>query len=1033
MSRKGHRRALYIAWLFPLFVLILVQTIYFTGGSAITEEWIKRQLIEAYGVAETQLERISLRLPGGWKPTSLASLDSPSHDHPTPASFSVIDSGVDLVLAHFGDGAIDGTDLFLQTTIELLEDTFFERPEPVRGRIEFYDDGGNPQDIRLNGITASVFPFELSNGQLQRFISSGTGVVKSGWAHIHADQPIHATSSFGLRNSAGDVLTDVGVAVAKLGQEFTVFADSIGSSRTAVAVANPHDGESLSLDFELHSAEGRLLAVEPRQLGPRGHFASFLSEIFVGFAGIEEFEGSVVIRSVAGSQLAATEATVGPPRANDSTDPHRAGDPVTTGTAGQGLPPPQNLSIQREGQDRLVLNWELPEPPDVGGGSEEFVDETEPNDDFDNPDALEIGQTARGAINPDLDVDVWRFEGTAGQDIVIDVEAESKGSFLDSVLVLSVDRDLDEDGFPDEIGFNDDFGDSFDSRLEVSLPETGGYLIEIFDAFEEGDPDFFYEMGISLASNGASLSNLGPTTAGATLQGFNIYRSVTPASPRVDPADRIANLGAEVTMFTDGGVQPSTTYRYVVTATYDQGESPPSNQVEITTLGPTQAGPSFSALTLRSTGDKLTSLPAVLPPPPDSPVTKMIFPQVGDGVFGGLEIRTTFILINNTASAASGTIDLFNSDSTPMTVTMGNQTASSFAFQVASRGVVRMVTSGTGQGVGWAGVTMDQHLSGSAIFQRFTVGGQAATFSSVRTTTNVDDPQTEVGVGSPRLRQRLTVFVNTQDPFNTGMAIALPKVEESGERGEMKNVNASLWRDDGKFIASKQVQIPLGGHTALFVPELFPDLPAMLGEDPLDINDFSGSLSISSGEFMAGLALRSAGARLTSIPTLPGRLNPFAPISTVTLAQNLAGTSPAVRWTLHQNGSDFALEKVKISAPDMGLNTEAVGVGEGLAFGYFALGSNSRVMELIAKAKGSLEFDAVIVRSDGVHVQGSGRIDGTPSGGLTLDLTLAGKEPFSEVRDDADQHFFGSSGKWGGGDVVGTFRIPNLLPVRLSI
>ena len=29
--------------------------------------------------------------------------------------------------------------------------------------------------------------------------------------------------------------------------------------------------------------------------------------------------------------------------------------------------------------------------------------------------------------------------------------------------------------------------------------------------------------------------------------------------------------------------------------------------------------------------------------------------------------------------------------------------------------------------------------------------------------------------------------------------------------------------------------------------------------------------------------------------------------------------------------------------------------------------------------------------------------------------------------------FSGSSGKWGGGDVVGTFRIPNLLPVRLSI
>ena len=32
-----------------------------------------------------------------------------------------------------------------------------------------------------------------------------------------------------------------------------------------------------------------------------------------------------------------------------------------------------------------------------------------------------------------------------------------------------------------------------------------------------------------------------------------------------------------------------------------------------------------------------------------------------------------------------------------------------------------------------------------------------------------------------------------------------------------------------------------------------------------------------------------------------------------------------------------------------------------------------------------------------------------------------------------DGKAYGSSGKWGGGDVVGTFRIPNLLPVRLSI
>ena len=257
------------------------------------------------------------------------------------------------------------------------------------------------------------------------------------------------------------------------------------------------------------------------------------------------------------------------------------------------------------------------------------MDETEPND-FDSPDALEIGQTARGAIDPDTDEDVWRFEGTAGQNIVIDVEAAGKGSFLDSVLILSPDRDLDEDGVPDEIvDFNDDFGDSLDSRLEVTLPETGGYLIQISDAFEQGGPDFFYEMGLSLATNTAS--NLGTTTAGPTLQGFNIYRSLAPASPQVDPTDRIASVGAEVTTFTDVSVQQSSTYRYVVTAVYDQGESPPSNQVETTTPGPTEAGPPFAGITLRSTGDTLTSVPFVPPPPAESEVTRLALAHVGDG------------------------------------------------------------------------------------------------------------------------------------------------------------------------------------------------------------------------------------------------------------------------------------------------------------------------------------------------------------------------------------------------------------------
>ena len=157
---------------------------------------------------------------------------------------------------------------------------------------------------------------------------------------------------------------------------------------------------------------------------------------------------------------------------------------------------------------------------------------------------------------------------------------------------------------------------------------------------------------------------------------------------------------------------------------------------------------------------------------------------------------------------------------------------------------------------------------------------------------------------------------------------------------------------------------------------------------------------------MAPLALRSAGAKLTSTPTLGARLNGFAPTSTIEFSQTLTGTSPGIRWLLHQNDNDFVLEKLKISAPDLGLNRELIEPGDTFAIGYFARGTNSRAPELIAKAETGLEFDLVFSMGDGIFTQGSGKMEGTANGNLTLELTLQDKKPFSEAYDDADQHFF---------------------------
>ena len=258
-----------------------------------------------------------------------------------------------------------------------------------------------------------------------------------------------------------------------------------------------------------------------------------------------------------------------------------------------------------------------------------------------------------------------------------------------------------------------------------------------------------------------------------------------------------------------------------------------------------------------------------------------------------------------------------------------------------------------------------------------------------------------MGVGATSLYQGIKILVDSTGVFDTGLAIAKP-ADPADHGDEPVRVFLSLWRKDATFVANTELSVPPLGHIAKFVGELFPDLPETLG---VDISEFEGYL-LSNSEFIAPLALRSASAKLTSTPTLAGGTNGFAPVSTVEFAQTLAGTSPGLKWMLHQNDGDFALESVKISAPDLDLNLDGLSVGDRFAVGYLARGSNSRVFEFILTKKGSLEFDTVIANSKGLFKQGSGRMDGTPTGGLTLELTLDGKKPFTKVGEDGDQSFY---------------------------
>lgn len=119
------------------------------------------------------------------------------------------------------------------------------------------------------------------------------------------------------------------------------------------------------------------------------------------------------------------------------------------------------------------------------------LDEKEPNNGFRQAQAIALPQEVQGRIEGAKDVDLYRFEGKAGQQVTIEVLASRFGSPLDPLLTLY-------DGAGSILASCDDSSRSADPRLEVTLPRDGGYLIGVIDANDEGGPTHLYRLSLRL-------------------------------------------------------------------------------------------------------------------------------------------------------------------------------------------------------------------------------------------------------------------------------------------------------------------------------------------------------------------------------------------------------------------------------------------------------------------------------------------------------------------------------------------------------
>ncbi|MHB8897590.1 MAG: PPC domain-containing protein [Thermoguttaceae bacterium] len=123
--------------------------------------------------------------------------------------------------------------------------------------------------------------------------------------------------------------------------------------------------------------------------------------------------------------------------------------------------------------------------------------EKEPNG-ADAPQAIGLPTIVNGRIGEPGDLDVFRIEGKAGEQIIVEVEARRLDSPLDSVLEVT-------DAAGKRLAFNDDHDDKADalhtrqadSYLSLALPADGTYTVRLGDAQHQGGPELAYRLRIS--------------------------------------------------------------------------------------------------------------------------------------------------------------------------------------------------------------------------------------------------------------------------------------------------------------------------------------------------------------------------------------------------------------------------------------------------------------------------------------------------------------------------------------------------------
>jgi hypothetical protein len=277
---------------------------------------------------------------------------------------------------------------------------------------------------------------------------------------------VRATEIF-KHQSGGVVDVELGVPQQEQGVHFSLAAevnrDADKQIGTALAIATPTvlNNQAQTLIIELIRTDGTIQATKKLVMQPGQQIARYLHENEL-FPGLDHFTGSVSISSPFGVSVLALRQ-----------DLNAFGG---IGTDGGPIEGP------------FLVNSSI------------YLNEQEPNDDETTAPIISGSKIINGTISYQGDVDIYKFQGRAGDVVSIVLDAQTQGSYMDSEIGIFkiVNNQVVWVAYNDQNGMSPGGLSLDDSFVLAEIPSDGTYYIYVGDYWSNSGSQYFYTMHVKI-------------------------------------------------------------------------------------------------------------------------------------------------------------------------------------------------------------------------------------------------------------------------------------------------------------------------------------------------------------------------------------------------------------------------------------------------------------------------------------------------------------------------------------------------------